>query len=129
MRLEGASLSEPVGEAELETKTNRDTDEEWLYQYDVLGNLLSVGLPDGRLVEYLVDGLGRRVGKKIDGMLLQQWVYRDALKPVAELDGVGNLVAEFVYGGKSNVPDYVRRDGATYRVVSTNRLPLAARSL
>ena len=43
----------------LETKTNRDTDEEWLYQYDVLGNLLSVGLPDGRLIEYLVDGLGR----------------------------------------------------------------------
>jgi YD repeat-containing protein len=64
---------------ELETKTNRETDEEWLYQYDVLGNLLSVGLPDGRLIEYLVDGLGRRVGKKIDGVLLQQWVYRDAL--------------------------------------------------
>jgi RHS repeat-associated protein len=84
----------------------------------VLGNLLSVGLPDGRLIEYLVDGLGRRVGKKIDGLLLQQWVYRDALKPVAELDGAGNLVVEFVYGQKSNVPDYVRRDGATYRVVS-----------
>jgi RHS repeat-associated protein len=103
---------------ELETKTNRDTDEEWLYQYDVLGNLLSVGLPDGRLVDYLVDGLGRRVGKKIDGVLLKQWVYRDALKPVAELDGAGNLVAEFVYGAKSNVPDYVRRGGTTYRVLS-----------
>jgi RHS repeat-associated protein len=103
---------------ELETKTNRETDEEWLYQYDALGNLLSVGLPDGRLIEYLVDGLGRRVGKKIDGVLLKQWIYRDALKPVAELDGAGNLVAEFVYGAKSNVPEYVRRGGATYRVVS-----------
>ena len=103
---------------ELETKTNRETDETWLYQYDVLGNLLSVGLPDGRLVEYLVDGLGRRVGKKIDGVLLKQWIYRDALKPVAELDGPGNLVAEFVYGVKGNVPDYVRRGDATYRVVS-----------
>ena len=103
---------------ELETKTNRETDETWLYQYDVLGNLLSVGLPDGRLVEYLVDGLGRRVGKKIDGVLLKQWIYRDALKPVAELDGAGNLVAEFVYGEKGNVPDYVVRGGATYRVIS-----------
>jgi RHS repeat-associated protein len=89
-----------------------------LFQYDVLGNLLAVGLPDGRLVEYLVDGLGRRVGKKIDGVLVKQWIYRDALKPVAELDGAGNLVAEFVYGKNGNVPDYVRRGGATYRVVS-----------
>jgi RHS repeat-associated protein len=65
-----------------------------------------------------VDGLGRRVGKKIDGVLLKQWVYRDALKPVAELDGAGNLVAEFVYGAKSNVPNYVRRGTTTYRVIS-----------
>src|SRR6266511_2756280 len=27
------------------------------------GNLLAVGLPNGDLVEYLVDGMGRRVGK------------------------------------------------------------------
>src|SRR4029079_6350626 len=49
---------------DLETKTNRDTGEAWLFQYDALGNLLSVGLPNGDLVEYLVDGMGRRVGKK-----------------------------------------------------------------
>jgi RHS repeat-associated protein len=103
---------------ELETKTNRDTDEEWIFDYDELGNLLAVGLPNGDLVEYLVDGLGRRVGKKKNGALLKQWIYRDTLKPVAELDGSGALVSEFVYGSKSNVPDYVRRGGATYRVVS-----------
>jgi RHS repeat-associated protein len=62
--------------------------------------------------------MGRRVGKKKNGVLLKQWIYRDALKPVAELDGAGNLVSEFVYGAKSNVPDYVRRGGATYRVIS-----------
>jgi RHS repeat-associated protein len=62
--------------------------------------------------------MGRRVGKKKNGVLLKQWIYRDALKPVAELDGSGNLVSEFVYGSKSNVPDYVVRGGATYRVIS-----------
>jgi RHS repeat-associated protein len=103
---------------ELETKTNRDTDEEWIFDYDELGNLLAVGLPNGDLVEYLVDGMGRRVGKKKNGVLLKQWIYRDMLKPVAELDGSGALVSEFVYGAKSNVPDYVRRGGAMYRVVS-----------
>jgi RHS repeat-associated protein len=103
---------------ELETKTNTATGDEWLFQYDVLGNLLSVGLPNGDLVEYLVDGMGRRVGKKKNGVLLKQWIYRDALKPVAELDGSGALVSEFVYGSKRHVPDYVRRGSATYRVVS-----------
>jgi RHS repeat-associated protein len=103
---------------ELETKTNRETGESWLFQYDALGNLLSVGLPDGDLVDYLVDGMGRRVGKKKNGVLLKEWIYRDSLKPVAELDGSGALVAEFVYGSKVNVPDYVRRAGNTYRVIS-----------
>jgi RHS repeat-associated protein len=56
--------------------------------------------------------------KKKNGVLLKQWIYRDALKPVAELDGTGALVSEFVFGSKSNVPDYVRRGGNTYRVVS-----------
>ncbi len=42
----------------------------------------------------------------------------DQLKPVAELDGSGNLVAQFIYGTKANVPDLVIRGGATYRIVS-----------
>ncbi len=103
---------------ELETKTNRVTGEAWLFQYDALGNLLTVGLPNGDLIDYLVDGMGRRVGKKKNGVLLKQWIYRDELKPVAELDGAGNLVSEFVYGAKGNVPDYVKRGGNTYRVLS-----------
>jgi len=103
---------------ELETKTNTNTGDEWLFQYDALGNLLSVGLPNGDLVEYLVDGMGRRVGKMRNGVVLKQWIYRDELKPVAELDGSGNLVAQFAYGSKGNVPDYVRRGTVTYRVIS-----------
>jgi len=103
---------------ELETKTNRDTGDAWLFQYDALGNLLTVGLPNGDLIDYLVDGIGRRVGKKKNGVLLKQWLYRDTQRPVAELDGGGNLISEFVYGSKNNVPDYVRRGGATYRVIS-----------
>jgi RHS repeat-associated protein len=101
---------------ELQSKTNGVTAQTTLYQYDVLGNLLSVTLPSGTLVEYLIDGQNRRVGKKVNGALTKQWIYRDQLSPVAELDGSGNLVSEFVYGTRSNVPDYVVRGGATYRV-------------
>lgn len=102
---------------EMETKTNTSTSETWLFQYDAMGNLVSVGLPNGDLVEYLVDGIGRRVGKKKNGVLLKQWIYRDTLKPVAELDGAGNLATQFVYGSWPHVPDYVVRDGATYRII------------
>jgi RHS repeat-associated protein len=106
-----------TGNGELETKTNTANGDEWLFEYDALGNLVSVGLPNGDFVEYLVDGRGRRVGKKKNGVLLKQWIYRDTLNPVAELDGVGNLVSVFV-NGRPNVPDYVQRGGKTYRVLA-----------
>lgn len=103
---------------ELQSKTLATTGEQWSYEYDTLGNLLTVVRPNGTIIEYLVDGLGRRVGKIVNGTLVNQWLYRDALKPVAELDANGNVVAQFVYGSRLNVPDYIRRGAATYRVIS-----------
>ena len=41
------------------------------YQYDELGNLTRVILPDGKQIDYLIDGLNRRLGKKVDGALVQ----------------------------------------------------------
>ncbi len=40
------------------------------YEYDELGNLRKVTLADGRVIEYVVDGLGRRIGRKVDGPLV-----------------------------------------------------------
>ena len=62
------------------------------YVHDALGNLRGVGLPDGTVVEYLVDGEGRRVGKKVDGVLERGWLWSGKLRPVAELDGSGAVV-------------------------------------
>jgi RHS repeat-associated protein len=88
------------------------------YTYDAMGSLIAVQLPDGRLIQYITDGRNRRIGKMVDSVLVKQWLYRDELKPAAELDGFGNIVGQFVYGTKPNVPDYVIRGGATYRVIS-----------
>jgi len=87
------------------------------YTYDVLGNLTRVDLPDVRVIEYLVDGLGRRVGKKVDGVLVRGWLYRSQLQPVAELDGAGSVVARYVYTTRVNVPDYMIKGGSTYRFI------------
>jgi RHS repeat-associated protein len=83
-----------------------------------LGNLVSVDLPDSIQIAYVVDGNNRRVGRKVDGVLTQGWLYRDDLKPIAELDSSGNVVAKFVYATQANVPDYLVKGGVTYRNVT-----------
>jgi len=88
------------------------------YASDVLGNLLSVTLPDSRIVTYVVDGSNRRVGKRIDGVLVQGFLYQSQLQVAAELDGTGAVLSRFIYGTKANVPDYMVRSGVTYRIVS-----------
>jgi len=88
------------------------------YSYDVLGNLMSATLPNASTIDYVIDGRNRRIGKKVNGALVQGFLYRDQLNPVAELDGSGNVVSRFVYGSKPNVPDYMVKGGITYRIIS-----------
>ncbi|MGR9115608.1 MAG: RHS repeat domain-containing protein, partial [Gammaproteobacteria bacterium] len=85
------------------------------YDYDVLGNLRQVVLPSGVQIDYLIDGQNRRIGKKVNGALVQGFLWQDQLKPIAELDANGNIVSRFVYATGINVPDYMVKAGVTYR--------------
>jgi RHS repeat-associated protein len=87
------------------------------YEYDVLGNLRSATLPGGTRIEYLVDAANRRIGKRVDGILRQGLLYGGRFTPVAELDGAGQVVSRFVYATHPHVPDYMEKDGRTYRLV------------
>jgi RHS repeat-associated protein len=88
------------------------------YQYDALGNLVKGTLPDGTVIDYLIDGENRRIGKKVNGTLVQGFLYQGSLRPIAELDGVNAVVSRFVYATHVNVPDYLIRDGVTYRIIT-----------
>ncbi|MBU4199689.1 MAG: hypothetical protein KKG09_03275 [Verrucomicrobia bacterium] len=88
-----------------------------VYQYDALGNLLSVILPTGRTNEYLVDGMNHRVGKKVNGVFTNGFLYAAGVNPVAELDSNTNVLSVFVYGSRANVPDYIIKTGGVYRIV------------
>ncbi len=88
------------------------------YEYDVLGNLRAVTLPDGTVIEYVIDALNRRVGKRVNGVLVRAFLYDDDLRPTAELDDMGAIISRFVYATRLNVPDYLVKDGSTYRVVA-----------
>jgi RHS repeat-associated protein len=54
----------------------------------------------------------------VDGARVKQWLHKDALNPVAELDGSGNLVRQFVYAAKPNIPKYMERGGQEYRIIT-----------
>ena len=88
------------------------------YAYDAVGNLRSVTLPDDTVIDYLIDGQNRRIGKKVNGTLVAGWLYSNQSQIVAELDGNGKLVSRFVYASRTNIPDYMIRDNVTYRIFS-----------
>ena len=101
-----------------EVETRTENSDVTAYSFDEEGLLRSVLLPDSTNVEYLLDGLGRRVGKNVNGNLVKGWLYLDGLKPIAELNEFGAVVSRFVYGAKTNVPSYMIRSGTTYRIIS-----------
>jgi hypothetical protein len=96
------------------------------YLYDArgalgaLGALASVQLPSGDRVDYVLDAVGRRVGKKLNGALQLGWLY-ECIRPIAEVDGTGAVVARFIYGTSPHVPDLMWESGVLYRFVTDER--------
>ncbi|WP_437669669.1 RHS repeat domain-containing protein [Sorangium sp. So ce131] len=103
---------------EILRRSDTATGETTRFDHSALGQLRGVTLPGGTVIEYVLDGLGRRVGKKVDGTLVKGFLYEGALRPVAELDGTGAVVARFIYGERVNVPDVMIRGGVTYRLLT-----------
>jgi YD repeat-containing protein len=110
-----------VGDGSLRQAVNSATGATTGYHYDGSGNLLGVTLGDGRQIDYVVDGLGRRVGKKVDGDLKQGFLYGDGQGPVARLGADGHVVSRFVYGTQTTTPEYMVQGGVTYRIVTDER--------
>ena len=87
------------------------------YQYDVLGNLVSVTLPSGTAISYVVDAQNRRVGKKVNGTSVAGFLY-DGPRIIAELNSSNAIVSQFIYASRPNSPDYMVSGGVTYRIFS-----------
>ena len=111
---DGASYTHTAN-GELQSKTRNGPTTR--YDYDVLGHLKKVTLPDGKTLDYLIDGQNRRIGKKINGVLTQGFLYQSALQIAAELDGNHQIISRFVYAGGVNAPDVLIKGGQTYRIL------------
>lgn len=56
------------------------------YDYSSRGELLSVAFPDGRTIEYILDPLGRRVAKKVNGVITEKYLWQGLTRLLAVYD-------------------------------------------
>jgi RHS repeat-associated protein len=79
-------------------KTNQtDATDQTFYAYSLRGELLRVDLPDGRIIEYVHDALGRRIAKKINGTIIEKYLWQGMTRLLAVYDGADNLLMRFEY--------------------------------
>jgi RHS repeat-associated protein len=87
------------------------------YEYDPLGPLRKVTLPDGMTVSYLLDALGRPCQKLVNGKPVQTFLFDQHFRVIAEVDGQ-NVRSRFVYGTRWHAPEYIETDGRTLFLIS-----------
>ncbi|NOK20531.1 hypothetical protein HMI50_26250 [Corallococcus carmarthensis] len=103
----------PGGDLQTRTEGTHTTQ----YAYDALGALVHVALPDGAQLEYVLDAASRRVGKRVDGSLVQGFLY-EGRRVIAELDGAGNVVSRFIHATRGHSPDFMVKGGIAYRILT-----------
>ncbi|WP_343292917.1 RHS repeat-associated core domain-containing protein [Vandammella animalimorsus] len=75
-------------------------------------------LPGGQRIDYEIDPLGRRIGKRKDGQVQYRLLFLDKLHPLAEFDQQSNIRSLFVYADRSNAPTLMLRGGKTWRLIA-----------
>ena len=83
------------------------------YQYSSQGELLSVRLTDGTSIEYVHDPLGRRIAKKVNGILQEKYLWQGQTRLLAVFDESDRVVARFEYAD-GRVPMSLTSAGSTY---------------
>ncbi|MFA4828189.1 MAG: RHS repeat-associated core domain-containing protein [Thermodesulfovibrionales bacterium] len=83
------------------------------YNYSSRGELLSVTKSDGTVVSYNHDPLGRRIAKRVNGAIVEKYLWRDSITLLAVYDGSNNLIARFNYSD-GRMPVSVTYGGLTY---------------
>jgi RHS repeat-associated protein len=102
---------------ELQERTRAGEGTTTSYRWSALGDLAEATLPDRTTVAYVVDAEGRRVGKKVNGTLVQAFVWESQLRIAAELDAHGSLVSRFVHGSRASLPELIIKEQAVLRII------------
>jgi RHS repeat-associated protein len=96
----------------LATKT--DATNMTTYDYSSRGELMTVTLPDGTAIEYVHDPLGRRIAKKVNGVIVEKYLWKGLTQLLAVYDGSDNLLMRFEYADGRMPVSMMRSDGTYY---------------
>jgi RHS repeat-associated protein len=83
------------------------------YSYSSRGELFNVNLPDGKIIGYLHDPLGRRIAKKVDGTIVEKYLWQGLTRLLAVYDGSDGLLMRFEYAD-DRMPVAMTAAGITY---------------
>jgi RHS repeat-associated protein len=83
------------------------------YDYSSRGELFVVTLPDSRVIEYVHDPLGRRIVKKINGVITKKYLWQGLTRLLAVYGGSDNLLMRFEYAD-GRMPVAMTKGGSTY---------------
>ncbi len=70
-------------------------------------------LPDGTVIEYVHDPLGRRIAKKVNGTVTEKYLWQGLTRLLAVYDGNDSLLMRFEYAD-ARMPVAMTKDGVTY---------------
>jgi RHS repeat-associated protein len=93
----------------LETVTDDSSGAVTSYDYDAFGNLRTVILPNTTRIDYDADPFNRRIGKRVDGVRRHQFLYKDGIVPIAQLDENGQLEAQFIFAESARIPSFIAK--------------------
>jgi len=77
-----------------------------------------VKLSNGSVIDYEVDGAGRRVGKSVNGTLVNGYLYRNGQQLKAVTDGAGKVLAVFGYGPAQTPLTMQTASGSSYQIIA-----------
>jgi RHS repeat-associated protein len=98
----------------LTTKTNSTHQtNKTQYFYSSRGELLTVILPDGKRIDYVCDPLGRRIAKKVNGVVIEKYLWQGLTCLLAVYDG-GNILRQRFEYADDRMPVAMKMESATY---------------
>ena len=67
------------------------------FDYSSRGELLTVSLSNGNVITYDHDPLGRRVAKRVNGTIVEKYLWKDATTLLAVYNSADTLIQRFSY--------------------------------
>ncbi len=102
-----------VGDDDGFLKKKTDGSDMTEYAYSSRGELLRVELPDGKVIEYVHDPLGRRIAKKVNGTVTEKYLWQGLTRLLAVYNADETLKMRFEYAD-ARMPLAMTKDGVTY---------------